>query len=133
MTPRSLSAAPLLASALAFVTPPAAAQTAPAARYRAEVVSAVRRDMAPLRTCYEGARAEARAAWRRVRAVSVVVQPDGTIGPVTLSPGPGAPAVEACVRPVVQGWRLTPPAGGAPLTLTYSRAEIQRAAASLRR
>lgn len=123
----------LTLAGLGLASSPAAAQTTPAARYQTEIVTAVRRDYPALRACYEGARPEARAAWQRLRTATVVVNADGTVGAVTLSPGPGAPGVESCMRPIVQSWRLTAPPGGAPLTLTYSRAQIQRAAHATRR
>lgn len=118
----------LVAAALALASP-AAAQRAPnttAGYYQAEFLAAVQRNLPPLRACYDRAQAEGDAAWQRLRTVVVVINSDGTIGPITLNPGPGAPDIEACMRAVFERWRLTPPAGGA-LPITYTRAQIERA------
>lgn len=123
----SLGIATLVAASL--IAPVASAQLSPSARYSAEISAAVRRDMPALRACYEGSREEGRRAWRLLRSVSATVQADGRLSAVSLSPPGSAPAVEACVRPIVDAWRLTPPPGGAPVALSWTREEIRRAAA----
>jgi hypothetical protein len=127
--PVALFGAAFVVSALAL-SPPAEAQRAPntpAGYYQEEFLDAVRRNLPPLQACYDAARAEGDAAWQRLRTATVVINSDGTIGPVTLNPGPGAPGIEPCMRAVFQRWRLTPPMGGTAITLTYTRVQLERA------
>lgn len=126
-----LAALSVVGAAL-LITHSGAAQTSPSDRYRDEIVAAVQRDLGALRPCYEAEHTAAEAAWRRLRSASVVVNADGSVGAVTLTPGPGVASLEACMRPIVARWRLTAPAGGAAVTLTYSRAQIHRAARGVR-
>jgi hypothetical protein len=123
------SAVALLGACLLSVAPASAQVSTP--RYTAEIVTAARRDEAALRACVDGHRAEARAAWRRVRAVSATLRTDGRLGDIRVdAPGADGGAVEACLRPVIQRWQLRPPAGGTAVRLVYSRAQIVRAARS---
>lgn len=119
----------VLVGASLALSAPVAAQRVPrtqAGYYQEEFLSAVQRNMPPLRQCYDAAPAEGDAAWQRLRTVSVVINSDGTIGAITLNPGPGAPGIEACMRRVFERWRLTPPVGGA-LTISYTHAQLERA------
>jgi len=129
MKQRTLSLGAAMIVAASLFAPAAAAQPSPSARYTAEITAAVRRDMPALRACYEGSREEGRRAWRLLRGVSATVQADGRLAAVSMSPSGSAPAVEACVRPIIEAWRLTPPSGGAPVALAWTREEIRRAAA----
>lgn len=124
--PRFRTAAALLLAAASLATH-AAAQSAPRARYEAEIRAAARRDMASFRACYARDREEARRAWEQVRRASLVVAPDGRITQIEVSPAVSALAVEACFRPIVEAWRLSPPPGGMAVPLTWTRAEMIRA------
>lgn len=118
----------LLGAALAFDAPALAQRTptTPAGYYQEEFLAAVQRNLPVLRPCYEAARAEGDAAWARLRTLTVILNPDGTIGTITLNPGPGVASIEACMRPIFERWHLTPPVGGA-MPLTYTRLQLQRA------
>ncbi|MDO9022217.1 MAG: hypothetical protein Q8S73_31875 [Deltaproteobacteria bacterium] len=123
------SAVALLGGCLLSVA--SASAQVPTPHQTSEIVAAARGDEAALRACVDGHRAEARRAWRRVRGVSATLQPDGHLGDIRVdAPGADGAAVEACLRPVIQRWQLRPPAGGAPVRLVYSRAQILRAARS---
>lgn len=116
-----------LAAACLALAGSAPAQTPP--DYAAAIVAAAHRDRGPLEACVDAHHAEARAAWRRVRSVSATVRPDGHLADVRVD-GASAPAVEACLRPVIERWQFAPPAAGAPVRLVYSRGQILRAARS---
>lgn len=118
----------LLGAALALSAEAAAQRSpvTPTEYYQAEFLAAVNRNLPALRACYDAAQAEGDGAWARLRTATVVINSDGTIGPVALQPGPGAPGIEPCMRVVFERWRLTPPQGGR-MTLTYTRAQLQRA------
>lgn len=117
---------PLLLAA-ALVLAPAALSAQPRARIADELVSLARRDQDRLRACYEAHRAEGRSAWRGLRTATLVINADGTIGASGLLPGPQAPSIEACVRPIVNAWRVTAPGQGT--VLRWTRTELRRAAA----
>ncbi len=99
----------------------------PEAYYQEEFIAAVQRNMPVLQPCYDRARAEGDAAWRRLQSLTVVINPDGTIGRITPIPGPGAPTIEECARPIFQRWHLTPIGGNTGITLTYTHAQLERA------
>lgn len=130
MTSRPRRSPALLLAASALLLAPSAGAQRPATNegyYREEFLAAVQRNMPVLQPCYDRSRAEGDAAWQRLRTVTVVINPDGTIGPITLNPGPGVPTIATCAATIIQRWRLTPPGGSAGLTLTYTRVQIERA------
>lgn len=127
-----ISTAAALLLAASTPAPHAAAQGSPRQRYTAEIRAAAQRDMASLRACYAREREEGRRAWARIQRAAAVVEPDGRITQIAVTPAVSAPAIEACLRPIVEAWRLTPPPGGVAVSLSWTRAEMQRAARARR-
>lgn len=119
----------LVAASIAFGTAATAQRRrrTPEAYYQEEFIAAVQRNMPVLQPCYDRYRTEADAAWRRLQSVTVVINPDGTVGRITPIPGPGAPTFEECARPIFQRWHLTPIGGNTGITLTYTHAQLERA------
>ncbi len=127
-----LPTAAALLLAASTLAPHAAAQQPPRQRYTAEIRAAAQRDMASLRACYARERPEARRAWDQIRQASAVVEGDGRITQIAVTPAVSAPAIESCLRPIVEAWRLTPPPGGVAVPLVWTRAEMMRAARTRR-
>lgn len=80
------------------------------------------RDLGALVACYDSRRAEAEAAFRRVRSVSVRVTPEGRLARVGTSP-PSAvpPELRSCFLSVVSAWTVPPPPNGRELRLRFTR------------
>ena len=80
------------------------------------------RDLGALVACYDTRRAEADAAFRRVRSVSVRVTPEGRLSRVGTSPASAVPPeLRSCLLSVVSAWTVPPPPDGRELRLRFTR------------
>lgn len=121
-----LSAALALSAMTSTLATSAHAQPAP--RYVAELSRSIHDSLPALRACYASSHADGRAAWRRLDRVRASVRPDGSLTGVTAVPASINAEVPACVHAVIDQWRVTPPAGGAPVEVSLTRAQIHAAA-----
>lgn len=105
---------------------PARATRAETRAYAQQIMQRAFGDMAALQQCYSAAPEDLERTGRRLRAVTVIVQPDGSISDVSIAPrGAAGAALRACVVGVARRWRLTPPRDGQrALRVVFDRRQI---------
>jgi hypothetical protein len=99
------------------------------AHYRHEVVAAARRDVLPIRACYDLA---PRSLWREIRALTLSLDPSGSVTDIALAPSSTSVSrIRSCLLPIVRTWRLSAPATHASVSITYALQEIRAAVVEL--